>query len=259
MLCDSHCHLDDARYDQDRASMLERARSAGVTHFVTVGCDPRGIQQALTLAHIHADVWCSVGIHPHNAADVDNAFVAALEPLYADPRVVAVGECGLDYYYDHSPRERQREVLAQHVALARRVRKPLMVHVRDAYDDLMDVLVAEGARDVGGIIHCFSGTWEWGRRVLDLNFDLSIPGVLTFQKPGELPTVVTQAPLDRLLTETDSPYLAPMPHRGKRNEPAFVAHVADAMAQLRGMDPAAVRDQTARNTLKRLGIRSGDA
>ena len=254
MLVDAHCHLDDRRYDGDRLEMIQRARGVGVTHFVTVGCDPEGIDRALALAAVHSDVWCTAGIHPHGAKDVEDAFLDGLEPLFARPRVVAVGECGLDYYYDNSPRERQREVFARQVALARRVRKPIMVHVRDAYDDTLDILTSENARDVGGIIHCFTGTWQWAQKALDLGFHLSIPGVVTFAKPGELVDVVRQAPLERLLTETDSPYLAPSPHRGKRNEPAFVAHVAEKIAEVRGMTVEAVRDQTARNAVLRLGL-----
>ncbi|MEW5848758.1 MAG: TatD family hydrolase [Myxococcota bacterium] len=257
MLVDAHCHVDDPKFDGDRPEMLRRAREAGVTHFVTVGCEPATLDRAQSLAHVHSDVWCTVGIHPHNAAEVTNDFLDALEPRYADPRVVAVGECGLDFYYDNSPRERQKEVFARQVALARRVRKPLMIHVRDAYEELYDILVAEKAREVGGIIHCFTGTWAWGKKALDLGFDLSIPGVVTFAKPGELPDVVREAPLDRLLTETDSPYLAPVPHRGKRNEPAFVACVADHMAELRGMPAAELRHQTALNAIRRLGLQAG--
>ncbi|MBI5498049.1 MAG: TatD family hydrolase [Deltaproteobacteria bacterium] len=255
MLADAHCHLDDRRYDDDRREMIARARAAGVTHLVTVGCDPEGIRRARALADVHADTWCTVGIHPHHAAEVTDDFVDGLAAHFAHPRVVAVGECGLDYYYDHSPRERQREVFARQVALARRVKKPLMIHVRDAYDELMDILLAEKGQEVGGIMHCFTGTWAWGKKALDLGFDLSIPGVLTFQKPGELPTIVREAPLDRLLTETDSPYLAPVPHRGKRNEPAFVAHVADAIAAARGLDPEETRARTAQNAIRRLGLR----
>ena len=234
--------------------MLQRARAAGVSHFVTVGCDPQGIARARGLAAIHADVWCTVGIHPHNAADVSDSFLDGLEAQFADPRVVAVGECGLDYYYDHSPRARQREVLARQVALAKKVRKPLMIHVRDAYPDVADVLAAEGARDVGGIIHCFSGSWDFARLAMDMDFDLSIPGVVTFAKPGDLPQVVAQAPLERLLTETDSPYLAPIPHRGKRNEPAFVACVAAKLAEIRGMSATQMAQITAQNTVKRLAL-----
>ncbi len=254
MLVDAHCHLDDRRYDDDRAAMLARARAVGVTHFVTVGCDPNGISNARALAALHADVWCTVGIHPHNAKEVTPEFLDGLAHHFSHPRVVAVGECGLDYYYDNSPREAQREVFAHQVALARRVKRPLMIHVRDAYEDTLDILRAEHASDVGGIIHCFTGSWAWGKQALDLGFHLSIPGVLTFAKPGELPDVVTQAPLERLLTETDSPYLAPAPHRGKRNEPAYVAHVADEIARLRGMDAQVVRETTARNAVTRLNL-----
>jgi TatD DNase family protein len=254
MLIDAHCHLDDRRYEGERTAVLDRARAAGVTHLVTVGCDPEGIPRAKALAASHRDVWCTVGIHPHHAKDVSRDQLDALETHFDNVRVVAVGECGLDFYYDHSPRERQREVFALQIALARRVKRPLMIHVRDAYDELLDMLRSEQARDAGGIIHCFTGTWPFARAVLDLDFDLSIPGVVTFQKPGDLPEVVCKAPLERLLTETDSPYLAPHPHRGLRNEPAFVTCVAQRMAELLSLPTERVMDQTAHNAIQRFHL-----
>lgn len=254
MLIDAHCHLDDRRFDADRADVLARARAAGVTHFITVGCEPGTHAAARALAAAHADVWCTLGIHPHNAGAAGPAELDALEAQFRDPRVVAVGECGLDFYYDLSPRERQREVCAAQVALARRLRKPLVIHVRDAYAELLDLLRAERASDVGGIIHCFTGTWDFARQALDMHFDLSVPGVVTFAKAGELPEVVRRAPRDRLLVETDSPYLAPAPHRGKRNEPAWVRQVAAKVAELWGVSEQEACDQAARNTLRRFSL-----
>ncbi len=247
MLIDSHCHLDADRFDDDRAAVLERARHAGVRRMVTVGCDEENSRRALGLASTHDDVWATVGVHPHEAASASERFDEVLAKLAASDRCVAIGECGLDYYYDHSPRERQREVFARQIALARRVQKPLVIHVRDAWDECIELLHSEGARECGGVIHCFSGSLDDAKRSLELGFYLSIPGIVTFKSPGDLPEVVRTAPADRLLVETDSPYLAPMPYRGKRNEPAFVLEVARKVAELRGVELDDVVAQTGKN------------
>lgn len=247
MLIDSHCHLDADRFDDDRAAVITRAREAGVRRMVTVGCDEDNSRRALGIAATHPDVWATVGVHPHEAEKASDAFDDVLIALAASERCVAIGECGLDYYYDHSPRDRQREVFARQVAVAKRVRKPLVIHVRDAWSECLDVLQAEGARECGGVIHCFSGSLDDAKKSLDLGFYLSIPGIVTFKSPGDLPEVVRMAPEDRLLVETDSPYLAPMPYRGKRNEPAFVVEVAKKVAELRGAPFEQVVEQTGRN------------
>lgn len=247
MLIDSHCHLDADRFDDDRAAVLERARHAGVRRMVTVGCDEENSRRALGLASTHDDVWATVGVHPPEAASASERFDEVLAKLAASDRCVAIGECGLDYYYDHSPRERQREVFARQIALARRVQKPLVIHVRDAWDECIELLHSEGARECGGVIHCFSGSLDDAKRSLELGFYLSIPGIVTFKSPGDLPEVVRTAPADRLLVETDSPYLAPMPYRGKRNEPAFVLEVARKVAELRGVELDDVVAQTGKN------------
>lgn len=254
MLIDTHCHLDATRFDEDRAAVLARARAAGVRRMVTIGCDEESSRRALGLAATHDDVFASVGVHPHEAAAAPEGFDETLEALSQHERCVAIGECGLDYYYDHSPRERQREVFARQVALARKVRKPLVVHVRDAWSDTLDVLHAEGARDAGGVIHCFSGSLEDAERSLELGFYLSIPGIVTFKSPGDLPEVVKRVPLDRLLVETDSPYLAPAPYRGKRNEPAYVLEVARKVAELRDMSLEEIVEVTGKNARTLFGL-----
>jgi TatD DNase family protein len=254
MLIDTHCHLDADRFDQDRADVIERARATGVRRMVTVGCDEENSRRALGLAATHDDVWATVGVHPHEAAAAGERFDDVLEGLARSERCVAIGECGLDFYYDHSPRERQREVFARQVAVARRVSKPLVIHVRDAWSECLDVLYAEGARDCGGVIHCFSGSLDDARRSLELGFYLSIPGIVTFKSPGDLPEVVRTAPLDRLLVETDSPYLAPAPYRGKRNEPAYVLEVARKVAELRGMALDDVIERTGENARALFGL-----
>lgn len=259
MLVDTHCHLDAARFDDDRAAMMERARRAGVARMITIGCDEQNSSRALGLAATHADVFASVGIHPHEAEKASADFIDVLAALATHPKCVAIGECGLDYFYDHAPRERQREVFARQVGLARQLNKPLVVHVRDAWDDCLTLLQAEGARDCGGVIHCFSGDWSFGKACLDLGFFLSIPGIVTFKNPGALPEVIAQTPFERLLVETDSPYLAPAPHRGQRNEPAFVVEVARRVAEIKGATYDDTLRQTGENAHRLFGLHAGVA
>lgn len=247
MLVDSHCHLDGSKFDLDREAAIARARDAGVERMINVGCDIASSRASLLLAETHADIFATVGVHPHEAKDAPAGFDDALVELAAHPRCVAIGECGLDYYYDHSPRELQRHVFAQQIAAARRAKKPLVLHVRDAFDDAMQVLEAENARDVGGVFHCFTGTVAQAKRALEIGFLLSMPGVVTFKNAGELPEVARMAPRDMLLVETDAPYMAPHPHRGKRNEPAFVALTAAFVADVRKEERRAFTDQTGEN------------
>jgi TatD DNase family protein len=251
MLIDSHCHLDAKRFDDDRAAMIGRAREAGVQRMVTIGCDVANSVRALGLAATHPDIFATAGVHPHEAAEAQEGFIGDLRRLSAHRKCVAIGECGLDYYYDHSPREVQQRVFAAQIALARELDLPLVIHVRDAWDDCLRLL-EEGlqGRDstrAPGVIHCFSGTLAQAEASLELGFFISIPGIVTFSKPGELPEVARRVPLDRLLVETDSPYLAPKPYRGKRNEPAYVAHVAEKVAELREASVADIIDATGRN------------
>ena len=251
MLIDSHCHLDAKRFNDDRAAMIARARQAGVRRMVTIGCDVENSERALGLAATHEDIYATVGVHPHEAAEAKSDFIDQLSSLSAHPKCVAMGECGLDYYYDHSPREIQQRVFAAQIDLAQERKLPLVIHVRDAWDDclqlLRDRILPDESGRSPGVIHCFSGTLEQAKASLDLGFFISIPGIVTFAKPGELPDVVKQVPLDRLLIETDSPYLAPKPHRGKRNEPAYVAHVAEKVAQLRDVPLSDIIEATGHN------------
>ncbi len=245
MLVDSHCHLDTKRFDADRAAVLGRARDVGVERFVTIGCDVANSARALGLAQAHADVFCSAGVHPHEADKAEPDFIDKLRALAAHPRCVAIGECGLDYYYDHSARSTQRDVFRAQIRLARALDLPLVVHVRDAWDDCLEDLRTEKAAK--GVIHCFSGERAHAEASLALGFYISIPGIVTFKNPGALHEVVPLVPDDRLLVETDSPYLAPAPHRGKRNEPGFVRHVAEKCAALRGVSVEALIAQTGEN------------
>jgi TatD DNase family protein len=234
-LIDSHCHLDETRFAEDREAVVARAVEAGVTRMITIGASD-GMQanlDAVALARRHASVFATIGVHPHAASSVTPAVVDAVGRLAVAPKVVAIGETGLDYYYDHSPRPAQQAAFRQFIGLARQLGLPLVIHLRDAFDDALTILREEQATDIGGVIHCFSGGRAEARAFLDLGFDLSFSGVVTFKHAEELRAVARQVPADRFMVETDAPVLAPVPHRGKRNEPAYVVFTAHAVAAAR--------------------------
>jgi TatD DNase family protein len=234
-LIDSHCHLDEERFDGDRDDVIGRAKAAGVTRMITVGASGpmQANYDALRISADNDGVYATIGIHPHNASMVTAEIVDEMERLARQPKVVAIGETGLDYYYDNSPREQQRQALRLHIQLARRVNLPIVLHLRDAYDDAARILAAEGGREIGGVVHCFSGDRDDARTFLDLGFDISFSGIVTFKNADELRAAAAMVPAERFMVETDAPFLAPVPHRGKRNEPAFVVHTAAAIAQVR--------------------------
>ena len=234
MLIDSHCHLDFDTFAPELDAVVERARQAGVGGLLTICTRLTEFERVRTIAERFHDVWCSVGIHPHEAAS-EAADAARLVELTQHPKVVGVGEAGLDYFYEHSPREAQRAVFREHIAAARLSGLPLIVHSRDA-DEEPVALLEEGAKTgkLTGVIHCFSSTAYLAERALALGFYISLSGIVTFRKATELQAIARTIPEDRLLVETDSPYLAPVPHRGKRNEPAYVADTAAFVAALRG-------------------------
>jgi TatD DNase family protein len=223
------------RYADDRDAVIARARAAGVSTMVTIGAGgPMASNYAaVELAERTPDIFATVGIHPHDAASVDEATLAEIGRLAESPRVVGIGETGLDFYYDNSPRERQEEAMRRFVALARERRLPLVVHVRDAYDLCAEILREEGLGEAGGVIHCFSGDRAAARMFLDLGLYLSFSGIVTFRNAGELRAAAVATPAERLLIETDAPFLAPVPLRGRRNEPAFVLHTAALLAEIR--------------------------
>ncbi|HEV2561097.1 MAG TPA: TatD family hydrolase [Rhizomicrobium sp.] len=245
MLVDSHCHLDFPEFAPELDAVVARANDAGVKTCVSIGTTLAKFPQVLAVAERFANVWCSVGIHPHEAK-IET--LESAEPLLthaAHPKVVGIGETGLDYYYEHSPRDLQIGNLRAHIKAARQTGLPLIVHTRDAEDDTVAILREE--MDAGaftGLIHCFTGTQALADAALDLGFSISVSGIATFKKSDELRAVLRSVPLDRLLVETDAPYLAPMPHRGKRNEPAFVVNTAAALAELKGVSA----DELARAT-----------
>jgi TatD DNase family protein len=235
MLVDSHCHLDFPDFAAERDAVIARARDAGIGTMLTIGTRLDQFPGVRAIAEAYPDVWCSVGAHPHEAADHAATTAADLAALAAHPRVVGIGETGLDYHYEHSPRDIQETVFRAHIAASRASRLPLIIHAREADDDVARILREE--LPPPGVLHCFSSGRALAEVALDLGFYISISGIVTFRNAEELRDIVRDVPLDRLLVETDSPYLAPVPYRGRRNEPAYVAATAACVAALKGVDP----------------------
>jgi TatD DNase family protein len=240
-LADAHCHFDAKYFEEGAEAVMDRARAAGLVGFVVVGLADAAqgvapLTAVLDLARrMPGEVAACVGIHPHDASSWTPSLHEGLRAAAASPDAAAVGEIGLDYHYEHSPRPAQRDVFARLIAVAREVRKPIVVHTRSAAEETLELLASENARDVGGIIHCFSEDRAFAARALDLGFHLSFSGIVTFKSATAIKDVAAWAPLDRILLETDSPYLAPVPLRGKRCEPAYVVHTARHVAMLRGV------------------------
>lgn len=237
MLIDSHCHLDHEQFDTDRDAVIDRALAAGVERMVAIGTGdgPPDLEAGIRLADRYPSFYATVGVHPHEASKATQETYLRLAELLAHPKVVAFGEIGLDYHYEHSPREIQRDVFAEQMRIARDARKPIVIHTREAWEDTLDLLeIHWKPSGLPGIMHCFSGGSAEAERSLALGFYLSFGGILTFPKSSELREVAARAPDDRILVETDAPYLAPVPKRGKRNEPAFVVETARKLAEIRG-------------------------
>ncbi len=253
-LFDTHAHLHFPEFDADREAMLGRARVAGVRRMLTIGTEPASSRAAVALAAREADVWAAVGIHPHDAAAADEASVKEIASLAAEPRVVAIGEIGLDYFRNLSPPADQQRVFRVLLGLARRIAKPVVVHCREAHDDVLRILAEERVAEVRGIMHCFSGDVEIARRCLDLGLLISLAGPLTYPKARALPDVARFVPADCLVVETDCPFLPPQGHRGQRNEPAYLAITAARVAELRGEPVDAVAARLTANACALLGI-----
>jgi len=234
---DNHCHLDDEKLVDGADAALTRARAAGVGGFITIGTDAERSAIAIAIAAAHDDVWATVGLHPHDAKNG----VASIVGLLDQPKVVAVGECGLDFHYDKSPRPAQRAAFAEQIALAHARDLTLVIHTREGWDDTFSILAAEGV-PARTVFHCFTGGADEARRCLDHGAYLSFCGIVTFKPADDVRAAAALCPLDRLLVETDSPYLAPVPHRGRPNEPAFVTFVGEAVAAAKGVDLAAVEE-----------------
>ena len=256
MFVDSHAHLEVQQFDADRAQMIARARDSGIASIVAIGCGtgPGTLDCGIQLAEKYEFIYATIGIHPHEAKLANEVDFLELEKLARRPKVIAWGEIGLDYFYDHSPRELQQQVFLRQLQLASAAKLPIVIHCRpsqdseNAWDDCLRLLQEHwAANGLGGILHCFTGTWPHAKRALDMGFMISFAGNITYPKAQPIRDAALQVPLDRMLIETDSPFLAPVPHRGKRNEPAFVREVARQLGELRGSSTEEMGRQTAGN------------
>jgi len=256
-LIDSHCHLDMETFAPDFAAVLQRAAEVGVEGMITIGASGPFAANiaAVAAAQSHAQIFATVGVHPHEASTVDDTVVDALRGLAAHPKVVAIGETGLDYHYDHSPRDAQREAFRRSARLAEELALPLVVHLRAADEDAAAIL-REASLSRGGVIHCFSGDTDSARTFLDLGFHLSFSGIVSFASAAEIRAAAAIVPDDRLLVETDAPFLAPAPFRGRRNEPALVARTAAVLAEVRGVAVEEIADRTRDNTRRLFGLQA---
>lgn len=254
---DSHAHLTLERFERDREDVIARAREAGLVHIITVSSYVGDAERCAELAARHDFVHFTAGVHPHEAKAWTPELAARIREVASRPKAVAIGEIGLDYHYDLSPRPAQRQAFRDQIALAREIGLPIVIHTREAWGDTFTILKDEGAAAVGGVFHCFSGGPEEARRALDLGFSLSFAGPLTFKNAGELPEAVVYAPLDRLLAETDAPFLAPHPFRGERNEPARVVLIVERIATLKRTPIDAGAAATTRNLESIFRLRRG--
>src|SRR5437773_2978982 len=247
MLVDSHAHLDDPRFNEDRDAVIQRAWDAGIRKILTIGngSGPDQMGCGIPVAEAHDWIYTSVGVHPHDASKVEERHYDLLEDLSAHPRVLAIGETGLDYYYDNSPRDLQREVFRRHLQLSQKLRLPVIIHTRDADDDTEQLL--RETPPAGGVIHCFTSGEKLANYALSVGLLISFSGIVTFPKSEALAQIAREIPSDRFLVETDCPYLAPVPHRGKRNEPMFVADTASFIAHLRGISAEEIAEATSAN------------
>ncbi|MDB3952564.1 TatD family hydrolase [Alphaproteobacteria bacterium] len=248
MLVDSHCHLDYHQRDGDIDDVVARAQDAGIGTIVTICTKLSEADNVRSIAESYENVWCTVGVHPHDAGDEYPKDAQMLIDLSKNDKVVGIGESGLDYYYEHSPRDEQRKSFLTHIEAARETGLPLVVHSRDADDEMADILKAEIEKGIfRGVMHCFSSGPALAKAALEIGFYISISGIVTFKSAQELRDIVAEVPLDRLLVETDAPYLTPEPHRGKRNEPLHVRQTAQKVADLKGIDLESLADVTTRN------------
>jgi TatD DNase family protein len=250
MYFDTHAHLDLEPLCAAEEDVIRRAREAGVSRIVTIGIDPESSAKAIAIAHRHAGVYAAVGLHPHDASARTEELLSRLEELSRCDKVVGIGETGLDFYRDRSPRDAQRAAFREQIRLARRRNLPVIVHDRDAHGEILSILAEENAAETGGIIHCFSGDYEMARRAIGMNFLISVPGAITYRGSETQAEAVRRIPLEKLLIETDSPFLAPLPHRGKPNEPSLVPLVARRIAELKGVSAEDVGRVTTLSALR---------
>ncbi|MBW2472066.1 MAG: TatD family hydrolase [Deltaproteobacteria bacterium] len=253
---DTHCHLDMISSTADLDKTVTQAAASGVTPIITVGIDLQSSQKAIQLAGQYDAVYATVGIHPHNVQSLDEGIYAELEKLCRAPKVVAYGEIGLDYVKQYAPKDVQLEHYERQLDLARNTGLPLVIHDREAHDDILHILMQKGPISAGGVMHCFSGNWQYAQKVLDLGFFISIPGVVTFNKAFDMQEVAQKVPLERLLLENDAPFLTPEPLRGKKNFPEYVLYTAQKIATLRGLSLEKLARITTENGLQLFNIRN---
>ncbi|MEK5257688.1 TatD family hydrolase [Paenibacillus sp. FSL L8-0663] len=253
-LFDTHTHLDAPQFDEDREEVIARAVESGVTRMINIGFNRETIPSTMKLAETYDFIYAAVGWHPQDAITMQEGDLEWIASLCSHKKVVAIGEIGLDYYWDTSPKDVQHRVFRNQIGLARELKMPIVIHNRDAHEDIVKILREEKASEIGGVMHSFSGSWETAKMVLDMGFHLSFGGPITFKNAKQPKEVLAQVPLDRLLIETDAPYLTPHPFRGKRNESAHVRLVAEAAAQIKGITVEELVSITTRNALERFDI-----
>lgn len=250
MLFDTHAHYDDERFELDRSDVIERAHRSGVSYIINAASDIKSCEEGIAFARKYEYMYAAVGVHPHEVGKLDENTLDRIGQLAKEEKVVAIGEIGLDYYYDTAPREIQKHWFAQQINLARELQLPIIVHDRDAHQDSMNILKDNKANEVGGVFHCYSGSVEMAKELIDYNFYISVGGALTFKNAKKLVEVVRWVPMERLLIETDCPYLTPEPHRGKRNDSSYVRFVAEKMAQIKELSFEEVAEITLENAKK---------
>jgi len=253
---DAHAHIDSKSFDEDRLEVIQRAEEAGVTHIVCIGAadEMKANYTSVKLAEEHANIYATVGVHPHDARIVDEDCLVEIERLAQGPKVVAIGETGLDYHYDHSPRDKQREVFRQFLQMAKNLDLPAVIHTRDADEDTIEILKSENTNGLCGVLHSFTGGRALAETAIDIGWYVSFSGILTFNSAQNLRDIAADLPPEQVLVETDAPYLAPVPKRGRRNEPSYVVHTVDKLAELWKMDPIEVRKLTGANAASFYGI-----
>lgn len=254
MFFDSHAHYDDKRFDNDRREIIQDAFNNKVSYILNASSSKRSVEKTLSLANEFKNIYAAIGIHPHDAKDIDEDFIKELENHAKNQKVVAIGEIGLDYYHNFSPRDTQKFWFKRQISLAKDLKMPIIIHDREAHQDVLDIIKSEEAKEVGGVFHCFSGSIEMAKEVLKNNFYISLAGPITFKNSRKAVKVAEYVPIDQLLIETDSPYLTPEPYRGKRNYSAYVKFVAQKIADIKGMELEEVAKKTTDNAKKLFGI-----
>lgn len=254
-IIDTHCHLHDEKFNADQDQVIQNAFDAGLTHMVTIGCDLITTEKALNLSEKYNNIYFSAGFHPHDAKFMDEESFEKLKEFASHKKCVAIGECGLDFYYNHSDKDEQKQSFIKQIHLAYELNLPLIIHLRDAFSECLEILEENLQESQKVVIHCFSGSLEEATIFSEMGFYISLSGIITFKKPGDLVRVAASLPLEKILIETDAPYLAPHPHRGQRNEPALIKLVLAAVAQARGLSEEKVATQIYENSKDFFGFR----